>query len=88
MCFLAAAHSAVAPAHSVRAHTDLLLRVGTVALGILFVLRLTVGRRRRILLLMIVAAVALLLLMRAVVAVTLAAVVVVAGHGDCVWLYG
>ena len=50
--------------------THLLLRVRTVALAVLVVLRLAVGRRRRVLLLLVVAAaaVALLLLVCAVVA--------------------
>lgn len=70
--------------------THLLLRVRTVALAVLVVLRLAVGRRRRVLLLLVVAAaaVALLLLVCAVVALAmalLAAVVVVARHGEYVW---
>lgn len=70
--------------------THLLLRVRTVALAVLIVLRLAVGRRRRVLLLLVVAAaaVALLLLVCAVVALAmalLAAVVVVARHGEYVW---
>lgn len=66
--------------------TYLSLRVGTVSLAILIVLRLTIWRRTRVLLLLVIAAVALLLLlMRAIVAMALAAVVFVARHVDGLW---
>lgn len=86
-CFLAAAHGVVYEAHFVCNYTHLLLRVGAVALAVLVVLRLTVGRRRRVLLLLVVAAIPLLLLMCAIVAVALAAVEIVVGHCGCVVLW-